>query len=46
MLTVGFLGAFTTFSAFMLETGELVRAALTHLPQKDQMRYKKQCSQK
>jgi CrcB protein len=27
LVLVGFLGAFTTFSAFMLETGELVRSA-------------------
>ena len=27
ILLVGFMGAFTTFSAYMLETGELVRTA-------------------
>lgn len=27
ILLVGFMGAFTTFSAYMLETGELVRSA-------------------
>lgn len=27
IVMVGFMGAFTTFSAFMVETGELVRAA-------------------
>ena len=27
IIMIGFMGAFTTFSAFILETGELVRAA-------------------
>lgn len=28
LILVGFLGAFTTFSAFIMETGELIQAAL------------------